>query len=105
MALINCPECTKEISNESITCTHCGYRIKVVSKVTRKLIIGIILISIIGFFIVGYFRSKVYYEYLFNEYNEKYHDSVDKYKETSDKRYLNEAENWLNKMKEITKTD
>ena len=25
MGLINCPECGKEISNESETCIHCGY--------------------------------------------------------------------------------
>lgn len=25
MALINCPECGKEISNKAASCPHCGY--------------------------------------------------------------------------------
>jgi len=25
MALINCPECNKEISNQAKICVHCGY--------------------------------------------------------------------------------
>lgn len=28
MALINCPECSKQISDQSTTCPHCGYPIR-----------------------------------------------------------------------------
>lgn len=28
MSLINCPECSNEISNQSVTCPKCGYPIK-----------------------------------------------------------------------------
>ncbi len=28
MALINCPECNKEISDKTRKCPHCGYPIK-----------------------------------------------------------------------------
>ncbi len=28
MALIQCPECTKEISSEALSCPHCGYPVK-----------------------------------------------------------------------------
>ena len=28
MALINCPECNKEISNSAKTCPNCGYKFK-----------------------------------------------------------------------------
>jgi uncharacterized membrane protein YvbJ len=27
MALINCPECGKEISNSAVTCPHCGIKL------------------------------------------------------------------------------
>lgn len=33
MALINCPECNKEISTEATACPNCGYNIK---KQNRK---------------------------------------------------------------------
>lgn len=32
MALINCPECNKEISDKSIYCINCGYPIKIEEK-------------------------------------------------------------------------
>jgi DNA-directed RNA polymerase subunit RPC12/RpoP len=36
MALINCPECGKEISDQAISCPSCGYRVtKVLIKVAR----------------------------------------------------------------------
>jgi predicted amidophosphoribosyltransferase len=28
MALINCPECAKEVSDSAKKCLHCGYRLK-----------------------------------------------------------------------------
>ena len=32
MALINCPECKKEISDTARKCPHCGYVVKSVLK-------------------------------------------------------------------------
>ena len=37
MALIKCPECTKEISSEALSCPHCGYPIKGALKEERDL--------------------------------------------------------------------
>lgn len=34
MAMINCPECGKEVSSKSINCVHCGFPIK--EKVRKK---------------------------------------------------------------------
>jgi hypothetical protein len=28
MALINCPECKREVSNTAVTCPHCGFHLK-----------------------------------------------------------------------------
>jgi len=28
MALINCPECNKEVSDTALTCPHCGYQLR-----------------------------------------------------------------------------
>ena len=28
MALINCPECNKQVSDKAETCPHCGFRLK-----------------------------------------------------------------------------
>ena len=32
MALMKCPECGKEVSDQSETCIHCGYSLKKESK-------------------------------------------------------------------------
>jgi len=56
MALINCPECSKEISNQSSICPNCGYPIKDKSNILAEqksrtkpiLIIGIILLLVVG---------------------------------------------------------
>lgn len=32
MALIKCPECGKEISDRAVSCPHCGYPIKNLSR-------------------------------------------------------------------------
>ena len=47
MALINCPECGKEISDQSGKCIHCGYKLKSADgkeKIKRLEIIVILLI-------------------------------------------------------------
>ncbi len=39
MALISCPECGKEISDQAVTCPHCGYGLKK-EKVKQKTTLG-----------------------------------------------------------------
>ena len=46
MALINCPECGKEISDSTKICPHCGYKLKNKSA-SKKWIIPVIIISIV----------------------------------------------------------
>ena len=66
MALIKCPECGKEISNEAKACPHCGKPLAVKHNTAQGnnsddskvlfIIIGVILM-IVGFFLlynVGY---------------------------------------------------
>ena len=50
MALIECPECGKEISDTAKICPECGYKIK---KVNRKVCIIIAIIVIIIGIICG----------------------------------------------------
>ena len=33
MALINCPECSKEVSNTCRNCIHCGYSLQISSTI------------------------------------------------------------------------
>jgi hypothetical protein len=53
MALINCPECEKEISDKAKECPHCGYNVeqkRLSLKMTKKLkfiLLSIITVSII----------------------------------------------------------
>ena len=59
MALINCPECSKEISDTCEKCIHCGYtftqsmnntqKIKAKKHINRKIILGIVTIIIVLF--------------------------------------------------------
>lgn len=51
MALINCPECGKEISDTAKKCIHCGYALTKSTKKKKKLIIGGILIVAIAIII------------------------------------------------------
>lgn len=50
MALINCPECGKEISDSSKVCINCGYKIK--KKKNKKPNIGVILFGILDVVLV-----------------------------------------------------
>ncbi len=68
MALINCPECGKEISDSSDKCIHCGYPLKVnVEKPKKKkaviivIIVVIVVIVLIALAIAGFifFGSKL----------------------------------------------
>lgn len=47
MALIKCPECGKEISDTSVTCPNCGFRLKLMSQKTKDLISIIVIIALI----------------------------------------------------------
>lgn len=71
MALINCPECNKEISDSVSTCPHCGFRIKedttmhentyVVPKKKKNLIpivvIGLVVVAAIVVCVVLFMNS------------------------------------------------
>lgn len=54
MALINCPECGKEVSDTNKRCPHCGYNLrKKVDKKTKNIIIAVIaavVIVVVGTF-------------------------------------------------------
>lgn len=74
MALINCPECSKEISNSAKKCVYCGYKIKKPKNrkkmiITLSCIIGGICIVIAGVLTFLYFhdnsllnKAKHYYQ-------------------------------------------
>lgn len=54
MALINCPECGKEISDTAVSCPHCGYGINQTPVVTtRKKSNAIPVFLLICFLIAG----------------------------------------------------
>jgi hypothetical protein len=56
VALINCPECSKEISDKSEKCVHCGYPIRTTSYIFEEINGNIVDVS---FFIRPfYFTSK-----------------------------------------------
>lgn len=40
MALINCPECGKELSDKALTCPHCGYPVKQQKETRYSLSVG-----------------------------------------------------------------
>lgn len=48
MALIKCPECEKDISDQTSKCVHCGYQLKVMPEKTSQFVRLIIAICIIG---------------------------------------------------------
>ena len=52
MALINCPECGKEISNTVKECIHCGCPLKDKKKISKKTIIIIIVLLMVAFMVV-----------------------------------------------------
>lgn len=52
MALINCPECGKEKSDQVNTCVHCGYKVKKLSN--KKILYPVIPIAILLLLVVGF---------------------------------------------------
>ena len=71
MALINCPECGKEVSDKAKVCTNCGVKIKKKSNKILKLVISIVVVILI--FVVGifYFINKQNQEKLISQYKEQ----------------------------------
>lgn len=62
MALINCVECTKEVSDTAKTCPHCGFQLiedkvqePIPEKIKPKPKLGCFNISIIAIFFLGLF--------------------------------------------------
>ncbi len=56
MALINCPECSKEISDEAKVCPNCGKPLKPLKKKRNKIIVNktiVVVLSIIVVLIIG----------------------------------------------------
>ena len=79
MALIVCPECGKEISDNSKKCIHCGYKIKRAKPINKKLIIiavAIIILTVIAIvFISNNLSSDERYVYeLVKDYKNKLKD-------------------------------
>lgn len=74
MALIKCPECGKEVSNQLKKCNNCGYKLKQTDKkkIKRFAIIGIVLtiLLIIGS-VVGLNISKKNQEKIDKEYHDQ----------------------------------
>lgn len=115
MALIQCPECNKEISDSSVTCIHCGYRLKTISNKSSKLVIIIVGIAI---FILCSFG--VYHQYQkslqeknrqelvdnrINELKEKFNVAIDNYHKTLDEKYLKESDKYLQEWKRMVGKD
>lgn len=60
MALINCPECNKEISDTAKSCPNCGYELPTKTDIKRNaIIIGVSTVLLIGCIILfNYFSAK-----------------------------------------------
>lgn len=85
MSLIKCPECQREISDTSVSCPGCGYRLKTMSDKSIKLIsICIIIIIIIG--------SIAFYNYKENKHQEDLKKQTEDLKKANDNlnKYLDE---------------
>ncbi|MCI6652769.1 MAG: zinc ribbon domain-containing protein [Ruminococcus sp.] len=62
MAIINCPECSKEISDTTKKCPHCGYSLKKKRKKMKKGIKIALITSVLVIFLgAGFFLTYEYY--------------------------------------------
>ena len=85
MALINCPECGKEISDTVKSCPNCGFKIsKAGNKTGHKkiyLTIGVIIVIAIAcvlfFMLGGNSKEQKYYEDITYNCIEKYRDELE----------------------------
>lgn len=73
MALIQCPECNKQVSDSAKTCPHCGYKLNVQQvKYRNTIILGIIVsVIVVGLLVfISFERAKekqaqeAFYEYV-----------------------------------------
>lgn len=48
MAIVNCPECKKEISDTVKKCPHCGYKMALKNGHRKKIILTVIIVLLIG---------------------------------------------------------
>ena len=53
MALINCPECKKEVSDEAKRCVNCGYPIRAKKQYLGPRIIMSVILIAIGLYLVS----------------------------------------------------
>lgn len=53
MALTNCPDCSKEVSDQAAQCIHCGAPIKKKSRSVLGPIVWIVFLIIAGLWIIG----------------------------------------------------
>lgn len=69
MALINCPECGKEVSDKVKKCVHCGYPLKKMNKNAKKInckrifkifSISLVFLAIFGMIYIMFFRQMEY---------------------------------------------
>lgn len=52
MALLPCPECQKQISDDAKTCPNCGYRVRIKNKKSGIRLVMAIVIAAIGIHLV-----------------------------------------------------
>ena len=57
MALIKCPECGREITDQSKQCIHCGYDIKQSKNKKKPWIVVIVVVAMIAFIIPALSKS------------------------------------------------
>ena len=56
MALKQCPECGKEVSDKAETCPHCGVRL--ISEVAQvRAVLILVIVAIIGLAAIYYYRT------------------------------------------------
>lgn len=57
MALFNCPECGKEMSDQAKSCPNCGYRVKK-SSAGKIIAIVLVLVVVVAAVLVGLFKFR-----------------------------------------------
>lgn len=61
MALINCPECGKEVSDEANKCIHCGYTLKTIKTNEKRnyiIMLCCLVVLVIAIFAFNYFTKR-----------------------------------------------